>query len=357
MQMALRLARKGLGRSSPNPAVGAVVVKRGRVVGRGYHAKAGTPHAEVHALAQAGEKAKGADIYVTLEPCNHQGRTPPCTQAILKAGIKRVFYGASDPNPKAQGGGAFLVSKGLKVQGGVLAERCEHEHRFFLTQVAQGRPHVLLKTAATADGKTAAHSGHSRWVTGEASRRQVQRMRNWCDVICVGINTALADDPRLTCRLRGGRNPLRVIVDSRLRLPPNAKVLTADGGCVVACGPKAAKSRARALQQAGAEVLRLDKGPAGGVDLDGLLKELGKRGLSSMLLEGGATLAWGFVSQGLVDEVAYFMAPKIIGGQSAPSMIGGQGFGRMDQALMLTPPRVRRFGDDLLLQARVLAQD
>lgn len=355
MRMALRQARRGLGRSSPNPAVGAVVVKDGQVVGRGFHAKAGTPHAEVMALAEAGESTRGADIYVTLEPCNHHGRTPPCTRAIMNAGIKRVFFGASDPNPKAQGGGQWLASQGVEVRGGVLRARCEREHRFFLTHVTAHRPHVLLKTAATADGKTAAHSGHSRWVTGQASRQQVHRLRNWCDAICVGIGTAMADDPQLTCRLRGGRDPLRVIVDSRLRLAPTSQVLAAGSGagCLVACQAKAARNREKALAKAGAEVLRLPAGLSGGVDLAALMAELGRRGVTSLLLEGGATLAWGFVAQGLVDEVLYFFAPKIIGGAGAPPMIGGRGFDRMDQALMLDRPRVRRFGEDILLQARV----
>lgn len=356
MRRALTLARKGQGRSSPNPAVGAVVVRSGRIVGRGFHARAGTPHAEVHALAQAGDAARGADIFVTLEPCHHQGRTPPCTRAILEAGIRRVVYGAADPNPRvAGGGGAFLARQGLEVVPGVLREACELEHRFFFTHVALGRPHVLLKTAATADGKTACHTGHSRWVTGEKSRRFVHRLRNELDAVCVGSGTLLADDPQLTCRLPGGRDPLRVVVDSRLRTPPEAKVLASGGGggCLIACGPRPPARRRRALEAAGAQVLPLGR-KGGGVDLAALLAELGRRGTTSLLLEGGASLAWGFLSQGLVDEVMYFLAPKIIGGAEAPSMVGGRGMARMDRAVRLERPRVRRFGDDLMLWARVL---
>lgn len=354
MRRALNLARKGLGRSSPNPAVGAVVVAAGRVVGQGFHAKAGQPHAEVHALAAAGPAAKGADIYVTLEPCNHAGRTPPCTKAILEAGIARVFYGASDPNPKATGGGDFLRAKGLEVFGGVLGEDCEHEHRFFLKHVLSGRPYVVLKTAATLDGKTAAGGRPGGAITGPQSLRRVHRMRNWLDAICVGSGTALADDPSLTCRLRGGRNPLRVIVDTSLRLPPTAKVLdpTASGGCLVACGPRPPAARRRALERAGAEVLTLPK-YQGGVDLAALLDELGRRGLVSLLLEGGADLAWGFLSQGLVDEVVYFYAPKIIGGLTAPPMVGGPGLPVMDQAIRLSNTKMRRLGDDFMITARV----
>lgn len=354
MRRALACARKGLGRSSPNPAVGAVVVRDGRIVGRGYHHQAGTPHAEVHALRQAGELAQGASIYVTLEPCNHQGRTPPCTRAILEAGISRVVYGASDPNPKAQGGGAFLRSQGLEVLSGVLAQECAAEHRFFLTSVSRGRPHVILKTAATLDGRTATRSGDARWVTGPAARQEVHRWRNWCDAICVGSGTALADDPQLTCRVKGGRDPLRVIVDTRLKLPPTARVINpaSNAGCLIACGPNAPARRRARLEKEGAEVLALPAGP-GGVDLPALMAELHRRGVTSILLEGGAGLAWGFVAAGLVDEVMYFLAPKLIGGAKAPGMIGGAGFDKMAQALDLGPVSVKKFGEDFCLSAMV----
>jgi diaminohydroxyphosphoribosylaminopyrimidine deaminase/5-amino-6-(5-phosphoribosylamino)uracil reductase len=357
MKSALALARKGLGKSSPNPAVGAVVVKNGQIAGRGFHAKQGQPHAEVHALNDAGADAKGATIYVTLEPCHHQGKTPPCTRAVIEAGISRVVYGASDPNPKvAGGGGAFLKSQGLAVSAGVLQEACEYEHRFFFKHIITGRPYVVLKTAATLDGHTAARTGDSRWVTGEKARRQVHRMRTWLDAICVGSGTALADDPSLTCRLPNGRDPLRVVVDTGLKLPSTAKMLdrSSGAGCIVACGPKPAARRRAALEKAGAEVLMLPKGPKGGVDLLALLKTLGKRGVISLLLEGGAGLAWGFLSQGLIDEIAYFYAPKLIGGADAPGMIGGAGFAKMAQAVALDKPRVRRFGGDFLIQARVV---
>ena len=266
-----------------------------------------------------------------------------------------MVYGASDPNPKAQGGGEWLKNRGVEVLAGVLKEACEEEHRFFLTSVTKGRPHVLLKTAATLDGKTASHTGHSRWVTGEASRRYVHRLRNWLDSICVGSGTALADDPSLTCRIPGGRDPLRVIVDTGLRLPPTAKVLDpeAGGGCVVACGEDAPAEREKALTDAGARVLRLPRAE-GGVDLDGLLVELGKLRITSLLLEGGAGLAWGFVQAGLVDEVMYFFAPKLIGGSQAPSMLGGPGFDKMTDAVRLSKPLLRRLGDDILMYSKII---
>lgn len=356
MRMALTQARKGLGRSSPNPAVGAVVVKDGQVVGKGYHAKAGTPHAEVHALAAAKEQARGATIYVTLEPCHHIGRTPPCTRAIMQAGIRRVVYGASDPNPQVLGGGGdYLASQGLEVKAGVLKEVCRDEHRFFFTHVTTGRPHVILKTAATLDGKTASRTGHSRWVTGEKSRAHVHRLRGWLDAICVGRGTALGDNPQLTCRAKGGRDPLRVVVDSTLKLSPQAKVINpkSSAGCVIACVHPAPETKKASLQAAGARILPLPSDQDGGVDLAALLDELGGMGVTSLLLEGGAGLAWGFLRAGLIDEVMYFFAPKLIGGSSAPPMIGGLGFERMDQALALEKPAIRRLGDDLLLTARV----
>ncbi len=356
MKRTLALTRKGLGASAPNPAVGALVVKDGRIVGQGWHARAGQPHGEVMALNDAGSAAQGADLYVTLEPCHHQGRTPPCTQAILDAGISRVFYGAADPNPRvAGGGGEYLASQGVEVIPGVLAEECAFEHRFFLTHITKHRPHVVLKTAASLDGKTATFTGHSRWVTGPASRRFVHRVRGWVDAIAVGAGTVLADDPQLTCRLAGKANPLRIVVDSRLRLPSQAKVLDpkAAPGCLIACGPEPDAARVDRLVKDWVEVLPLPLGAAGGVDLAALLAELGARGVTSLLAEGGAGLAWGLVSQGLVDEVMYFYAPKLVGGQDAPPMIGGAGVETMDQALELTKPIIRRFGDDVLLWAGV----
>lgn len=358
MARALALTRRGLGRSSPNPAVGALVVAEGRIVGRGWHVKKGQPHAEPLALAQAGAAARGATLYVTLEPCNHQGATPPCTQAILRAGVARVVYGADDPNPTvAGGGGAFLAGRGLAVEAGVLAEQCAFEHRFFLTHITKGRPHVILKTAATLDGKTATASGDSRWITGPASRRFVHRLRGWCDCVCVGVGTALVDDPQLTCRLPGGRDPLRVIVDSRLRIDHRAKVFdpAAGGGCLVACGPLARPADMERLRAVGAEVLRLSPAAGGGLDLAELLDHLGRRGVIGMLLEGGATLAWGFLSQGLVDEVMYFFAPKLLGGATAAPMLGGAGVAAMAQAIELCAPRLRRFNPDVLLWASLAA--
>lgn len=355
MGRALALTRRGLGASSPNPAVGAVVVRDGVIVGKGWHMKKGQPHAEPLALADAGDAARGATIYVTLEPCNHQGSTPPCSKAILAAGISRVVYGASDPNPKAKGGGEFLAQSGLDVTPGMLADKCRHEHRFFLTHVTKGRPHVILKTAATMDGKTATRTGDSRWITGPNARRYVHRLRHWCDSICVGVGTAIADDPQLTCRLPGGRDPLRVIVDKHLRLRRSAKVFDREsgGGCLVACGPGAPEDDAQALRDMGVEVVRLAENSTGGVDVEALLRYLGDKGVTSMLLEGGSTLAWTFMEHGLVDELMYFFAPKICGGVESAPMLGGTGVELMAQAIELEGLTMRRYNPDVLLWGRV----
>lgn len=354
MRRALAITRRGLGRSSPNPAVGALVVRDGRVVGAGVHDRAGTAHGEARALAQAGELARGADLYVTLEPCNHTGRTPPCTRAILESGVARVVYGASDPNPGVTGGGGrFLAEQGVAVVPGCLKAACEHEHRFFLTYITRGRPHVILKTAATLDGKTATRTGSSRWVTGPGARRHVHRLRGWCDAVGVGIGTVLADDPQLTSRLSGGRDPLRLVVDRHLRTPPEARVLGPGASCLVACGPDAPYQARENLLAAGAELLDLPVAGKG-LDLGGLLAELGRRGVTSLLLEGGSMLAWSFLARGLVDEVMYFFAPKLVGGEEATPMLGGEGVELMSQALPLGPLSIRRFNPDLMIWARVL---
>jgi len=357
MRLALGLARMYLGRSSPNPAVGAIVVKDGQVVGQGNHALIGMPHAEVQALTEAKGLACGASIYVTLEPCNHQGRTPPCTQSILVAGITRVVYGITDPNLRAMGGGDFLASKGLIVVRGVLRNACADEHRFYLTHVMKKRPYVILKTAATLDGKTATAAGDSKWITGKMARQEGHRWRNWCDAICVGIGTILVDNPRLTCRVRGACDPLKIIIDTTLRLPLSAKVLIRTVNkfssihCIVVCGSEASDKRRIILEKAGAEVLILPKS-SGGVNLTALITKLGQKGITSLLLEGGANLAWGFIHAGLVNEVLYFFAPKLLGGIEAFPMIGGVGFNKMIEAIKLKSIKTQRYGSDLLLRGR-----
>lgn len=353
MRQAIGLARRGLGRTSPNPPVGAVVVAGGRVVGRGWHHRPGAAHGEAAALVEAGRRARGATLYVTLEPCNHHGRTGPCTEAILAAGVRRVVFGARDPNPEVRGGGAARLRRaGLEVLGGVAAPACEALIAPFTSLVRRGRPLVTLKLAASLDGRIATRTGASRWISGPAARQLVHRWRDEMDAVMVGIGTVLADDPRLTCRRRGGRDPLRVIVDSRLRLPLTAHVLTkkAAPGTLLASVTSQGRKLA-ALRARGATVLPLP-GRDGRVSLRRLLRALGRRGIASVLLEGGATLAAAALRDGLVDRVCVFLAPTLIGGDGRP-LLASLGVDRLRAAPRLRWRAVERLGDDWLLCAEV----
>ncbi|MBU2552093.1 MAG: bifunctional diaminohydroxyphosphoribosylaminopyrimidine deaminase/5-amino-6-(5-phosphoribosylamino)uracil reductase RibD [Proteobacteria bacterium] len=361
MALALAEARKGWGRTSPNPMVGAVVADGGRVVSKGFHARAGTPHAEPVALDRAGDRARGAVLYVTLEPCNHQGRTPPCTAAILASGVRRVVIGARDPNPHVRGGGAgFLAERGLDVVTGVLGRECEELNVFFNKFITTGRPYVIVKSAATLDGKLATREGHSRWVTGDKARRFVHRLRHGVDAILVGRGTVLADDPSLNTRLpgrAGGIDPLRIVLDTRLSLPVTARVFDPESGgpTLVACGPGPDGARVRALEKRGVEVLPLPL-CRGRVELASLLDEMGRRRKTSLLIEGGAEInAAALVEEKIADRILFFFAPKIIGGRTAPTLVGGLGAAVMDEALRVEILKVRRLGDDWLFEARPLS--
>jgi diaminohydroxyphosphoribosylaminopyrimidine deaminase/5-amino-6-(5-phosphoribosylamino)uracil reductase len=353
MKLALKLAAKGEGWVSPNPMVGAVVVKEGQVVGRGYHRRAGLPHAEVEALAAAGEAARGADLYVTLEPCNHQGKTPPCTQAILAAGVRRVIIAARDPNPQVPGGGAdFLAARGVEVDVGLMAAEARRLNEAWLHYVNRGRPWVMAKAACSLDGKIATVGGESQWLTGEAARGLGHRLRHRVDAIVVGIGTVLADDPQLTTRRPGGRgkDPIRIVLDSRLRLPLTARLLTLDSQAPtwVATTSQAPPETIRALTARGAQVLVLPA-DAGRVALPALLAELGARQIQSLLVEGGAETLGTFFDQRLVNQFYFFYAPKILGGQQAPGMVGGQGIVHLGEAHIAKNLSVRRVGGDLLV--------
>ncbi len=349
MRLALRAGRRGLGRTSPNPAVGAVVVRRGKVVASGYHHRAGLPHAEVEALRLAGTQARGATIYVTLEPCAHQGRTGPCTAALLQAGVRRVVIGSLDPNPRVAGGGAELLrAAGLEVVTGVLRHECDALLEFFRKHVTTGLPFVTLKLASTLDGRIATASGASRWITSEASRRLVHGWRDEHDAVLVGAATVLHDDPELTCRRRGGRDPVRLVVDGRLRLPLDRKLVRSAAATptwvLTARGSDA--TRQRQLRDAGVEMITLP-GRDGRLAWPRLLAELGRRDIASVLVEGGAEVAAGLLRAGCVDRLALFLAPKLIGGDGRP-LLGSLGVDTMAQALNLGAPRLRRVGDDLL---------
>ncbi|MEW6593391.1 MAG: bifunctional diaminohydroxyphosphoribosylaminopyrimidine deaminase/5-amino-6-(5-phosphoribosylamino)uracil reductase RibD [Thermodesulfobacteriota bacterium] len=354
MRLALREAKKGIGRTSPNPAVGAVVVKNGVVLGKGFHRKAGTPHAEVHALNAAGAKAKGATIYVTLEPCNHTGRTPPCTAAILKSGIRRVVIGMADPNPRVAGGGAeYLKRQGLTVASGVLEAECRRINRPFVKHSTTGLPWVIMKAGMSLDGRIATATGHSNWITGEKARHHVHRLRDRVDAILIGSGTAFTDDPSLTTRLPGGRgrDPLRVVLDSSLRLPATAKMLTQESPSrtMIFCGPQPAAKKVAALEAAGALVRPVALARDGGLDLKLVLRQMGSEGITSVLVEGGGTVHGALLRAGLVDEAKLFVAPIFIGSDGLP-VVAGQGVTVVGQAPRLSEVRSRRFGDDVLIE-------
>ncbi|MGA2152287.1 MAG: bifunctional diaminohydroxyphosphoribosylaminopyrimidine deaminase/5-amino-6-(5-phosphoribosylamino)uracil reductase RibD, partial [Geobacteraceae bacterium] len=315
MRRALALARKGLGRTGPNPAVGCVIVREGSIVGEGWHERAGTPHAEIHALARAGERARNADVYVTLEPCGHFGKTPPCADALIEAGVARVYAGMVDPNPRVKGQGLErLRLAGIIAVAGIMENACRVVNEPFIKHVTTGLPFVIMKSALTMDGKSATAGGDARWITNERSRRFVHKLRSRVDAIMVGVGTVIADDPLLTSRIPGGKDPLRVVVDSTLRIPLDARLLYLESaaGTVVATVNDDAAAVAR-IRERGAEVL-ICREKNGRVDLHDLLARLGAMTVQSLLLEGGSTLAGEALRLGLIDKVMLFFAPKLVGG-------------------------------------------
>jgi diaminohydroxyphosphoribosylaminopyrimidine deaminase/5-amino-6-(5-phosphoribosylamino)uracil reductase len=358
MKQALGLARKGAGRVSPNPLVGALVVRSGAVVGAGYHRYFGGPHAEVYALQQAGELARGADMYVTLEPCSHTGKTPPCADAIIQAGVGRVFAGMADPNPLVSGRGIKkLRAAGIAVETGILESECRRLNESFLKYITTGLPFVALKSAATLDGRIATRTGDSKWITCPESRRAAHRLRFEADAVMVGSGTVLADDPQLTVRLgrKAARQPLRVIVDGRLRTPLSSQVVQpgyAAGTMIVTSADRALTPKARKLKAAGVRVLACPQ-KSGRIDMRRLLKKLAAGGIASVLIEGGAELAASALADGVVDKVYVFYAPKILGGRQAVGMIGGTGPSRIAEAVSIVDMRFRRIRNDILIEGYV----
>jgi diaminohydroxyphosphoribosylaminopyrimidine deaminase/5-amino-6-(5-phosphoribosylamino)uracil reductase len=357
MARALGLAARGIGTTSPNPPVGAVVAREGRVIGAGYHRRAGEPHAEVLALRQAAAKARGGTLYVTLEPCCHlDKRTPPCTPLVVKSGISRVFVATTDPNPKVRGRGIRLLRRaGLKVEVGLGRAEAETLIEPYRTRITTGYPFVTLKVAATLDGKIATSRRESRWITGAAARRVVRKLRAVTDGILVGIGTVLADDPSLTAHQVSARaeNPLRIILDPMLRIPLESKVLM-DGKArtLLVTTDASAKARRRLLERRGAEVLVLP-------DLNGyivwkaLLAELGRRGVNALLIEGGAEVNASALRSGAVDRLVYFIAPQLLGGHDAIGAIGGTSPVRLSDALRLKDVTVSQVGSDILVTGRL----
>ncbi len=355
MARALKLARRAEGFTSPNPMVGAVIVKNGQIIGEGYHRAAGLPHAEIEALQMAGENARGATMYVTLEPCNHHGKTPPCTEAIIAAGIAAVHYAIPDPNPHVSGDGhRRLAQAGIEVSVGIGADEARHQNRFFLHAVTTGKPYVIAKFAISLDGKIATRTGHSQWISGAEARKTGHQLRQLCDVIVVGAETVIADDPQLTVRLPDviPAHPVRVVLDSRGRTPHTAKLFSPDlpGKTIVAATDRMPENHRTKLEKHGIEVLILPQNNAGRVSLESLLDELGRRGYNSLQIEGGGTVLGAFFDAGLVNEVWAFIAPMVIGGADAPTAVGGLGVAHLSDALKLHDTTITRVGNDFLLR-------
>ncbi|WP_312259165.1 bifunctional diaminohydroxyphosphoribosylaminopyrimidine deaminase/5-amino-6-(5-phosphoribosylamino)uracil reductase RibD [Megamonas funiformis] len=355
MRLAMQLAGNAIGRTSPNPLVGAVIVKDNRVVGCGWHRKAGTPHAEVHALNQAGELAQGADVYVTLEPCAHYGKTPPCAKALVEAKVKNVYGGLLDVNPKVAGKGfKILEDAGIHVEYGFLQDELRKQNEVFFKWIEHKKPFVVLKAAMTLDGKIATATGQSKWITNETSRAYGYKLRDIYDGIMVGINTVIEDNPMLTARVDGGKNPIRIVVDSSLKIDINANVVQDKSAkTIIATTDKANKDKILKLQAQDVDVIVVDKDENDKVDIEKLLDILGQQNICSILVEGGATLSGSFVAKKLVDKVYFFIAPKIVGGKEAKTPVAGTGILNLQEALALKDIQIEKLEEDILIIGRV----
>lgn len=377
MSRAIELAKRGIGLTNPNPLVGAVIVKDGRIIGEGYHRRCGELHAERNAIAALTESARGATIYVTLEPCCHYGRTPPCTDAILEQGITRAVIGSRDPNPKVAGKGAGILREaGVQVEEDFMKEECDRLNPVFFHYITDKTPYVIMKYAMTADGKIATRTGASKWITGEEARTEVQKLRHRCMGIMAGIGTVLADDPMLNVRIEGGKSPIRIICDSDLRIPPDSRICRTakEYPTIVACAEECMQAdedehkssasgvaesekhdkreKTRQLRESGIQVLSVPGGD-GRVDLRKLMEILGGQGIDSILLEGGGTLNDSAWRAGIVQEVQVFVAPKIFGGKEAKTPVAGRGVQFPDEAVRLDLCKVSQIGEDLLLEYKV----
>lgn len=354
MRTALQLAEKGCGWVSPNPMVGAVIVKEGRIIGQGFHERYGEPHAERNALAACTESPKGATMYVTLEPCCHYGKQPPCVDAILEAQIARVVVGSADPNPLVCGKGIRILREhGISVTENVLKEECDRLNEVFFYYIQTNRPFVVMKYAMTMDGKIATQTGASKWITGEAARKYVQQLRHRYSAIMAGVGTVLKDDPLLTCRMEGGRNPIRIICDSGLRTPLSAQVVTTAGQTPTILATCCTNpDRQLAYQKAGCRILVTEE-KDGHVDLQALMRRLGQEKIDSVLLEGGGTLNWTALRSGIVQKVQAYIAPKLFGGQEAKTPVEGNGVSFPAEAVLLKNSRITRLGEDFLIESEV----
>src|SRR3972149_5071937 len=353
MRLAIKLAEKGFGRTSPNPVVGSVVVKNGKIIGRGYHEKAGLPHAEVKALQDAGKKVQGSTLYVTLEPCAHFGRTPPCIQAIIASGVKKVVVGSIDPNPKVKGKGIRALEKsGIEVIKDVLRDECLSLNETYVKYIIKKTPFVILKLATTLDGKIATSTGDSKWITSVESRRYAHRLRSLVDCVMVGSGTILKDDPHLTVRLIKGKNPARAVLDGSLKVSPRAKVFASRNERVfIFTSAKANKNKIRLLEEKGAEVIKVNQSKDG-LSIKGVLQELAKRGVTSVLIEGGARVAASALKEGAVDKAVFIVAPKIIGGDGVDSL-GKLGIKSIKRVIMLKGVKTMKIGEDFVIEGSV----
>lgn len=354
MKRALDLAKKGAGWTSPNPLVGAVIVKNGHVIGEGYHERYGEQHAERNALDACSESPEGADLYVTLEPCCHTGKQPPCTDAVIAAGINRVFVGSDDPNPLVAGKGIqILRDAGIEVITGVLKDECDALNKIFFHYIQTKRPYVILKYAMTLDGKISAYTGASRGITEKEALRHVHQSRNRCSAIMIGIGTAVIDDPMLNCRLEGGRDPVRVICDTHLKLPFNSKIVqTAREIPTIIATSCQDEQKREDLEDTGCRIWVVPE-KDGHVDVNALFERLGEEGIDSVLVEGGETLNWSVIQSGAVNKVEAYIAPKILGGKKAKSPIGGLGFASPDESLHIVNTKITQYGHDFLIEGEV----
>jgi diaminohydroxyphosphoribosylaminopyrimidine deaminase/5-amino-6-(5-phosphoribosylamino)uracil reductase len=351
MKIAVKEGYKGLGWTSPNPPVGAILVDplTKKIIAKGHHKKFGYPHAEVEAINKAKEKAKGSILYVTLEPCSHYGKTPPCTEKIIEAGISKVVCGIRDPNPIAKGGLEYLKSKGIEVKVGVLEREVKILTRFFLSHILRKRPWVIMKVASSLDGRIAVSTGESKWITGEKARKYTHKLRHICDAILVGKNTILKDNPDLTCRLVKGKNPLRIVFDTYLSLEPNLKIFEVNKNekTIIVCGEKADLQKEKILKDRGIEVWRLPLEKEK-IDLNALLEKCNENNICSILVEGGGKVHGSFLEKNLVDEIFYMIGPVIIGDREGTLAVEREPLKSLKEALFLKNLEVKKLGDSFL---------
>lgn len=354
MALAINLARATEGQTSPNPRVGAVLVKDGQIIGMGAHLKAGEPHAEVHAISMAGNKAKDATLYVTLEPCSHFGKTPPCSNLVIESGIKKVFVASIDPNPVVGGAGIKkMLEAGIEVQVGLLEKEAKALNKVFFHYISTGFPYVTLKSATSLDGKTATVTGESKWITGEEARKDVHHFRHAHDAILVGVNTVIKDNPSLTTRLdSGGKNPIRVILDSTLRTPLESRIVNDQAAkTIIMTGADVEPERVRQFSEQGIEIIKLETAKVGIVDM---LKKLGDRGITSVYVEGGAEVHGSFLKEKALQQIITYIAPKLLGGKDAPAAYGGEGIARLEDTVSLKIIDVKQIGQDIRIIAELV---